>query len=75
MTVHLDGRAHEAPAGSFVLVPPGTVHTATYGVDGAYILSAHAPSCGFGDFVRGLAAAQTEGDLRAVRERFDLVAV
>ena len=51
------------------------MHTATYGTDGTYVLSAHAPSCGLGDFVRDLATAQTEDELRAVRERFDLVAI
>ena len=73
MTVVLDGHEHHVTAGSFVLVPPETVHTAAYGPDGAYVLSAHAPSCGFGDFVRGVATAQSEDELEAVRERFDLV--
>jgi len=75
MTVLLDGREHEAAAGSFVLVPPGTAHTVTFESGPASVLSAHAPSCGFGDFVRGLATARTEDELRAARERFDLVAV
>jgi mannose-6-phosphate isomerase-like protein (cupin superfamily) len=75
MTYVLDGQEHDAPAGSFVLVPPGTAHTATFKTGPASVLSAHAPSCGFGDFVRSLATARTEDELRAVRERFDLVEV
>lgn len=74
MTFRLDDREHQAPAGSFVLVPPGTVHRFAFPGDGpTAFLSAHAPSCGFGDFVRGLHAARTDDDLRAVRERFDQV--
>jgi quercetin dioxygenase-like cupin family protein len=74
MTFWLDDREHSAPAGSFVLVPPGTVHRFAFSHRGATaFLSAHAPSCGFGDFVRGLHAARTNEDLRAVRERFDQV--
>jgi quercetin dioxygenase-like cupin family protein len=74
MTFTVDGREGEAPAGSFVLVPPDTVHSFAFtGDEATTFLSAHAPSCGFGDFVRGLHAARTDDDLRAVRERFDQV--
>jgi quercetin dioxygenase-like cupin family protein len=74
MAFTVDGRDRPAPAGTFVLVPPDTVHHFAFtGGEATAYLSAHAPSCGFGDFVRGLAAARTDDDLRAVRERFDLV--
>jgi mannose-6-phosphate isomerase-like protein (cupin superfamily) len=75
MTFWLDGREHDATAGSFVFVPPGTVHHFAFPGDGTTaFLTAHTPSCGFGDFVRGLHEAKTDDDLRAVRERFDQVA-
>ena len=41
------------------------------GDDLAHFLDLHVPSCGFGDFVRGLYAAETEDELRAVRAAFD----
>jgi mannose-6-phosphate isomerase-like protein (cupin superfamily) len=74
MTFTVDGRERDTPAGTFVLVPPGTAHSFAFtGAGPTTFLSAHAPSCGFGDFVRGLHAARTDDDLRAVRKRFDQV--
>jgi mannose-6-phosphate isomerase-like protein (cupin superfamily) len=59
-------------AGSFALVPPGTVHTfAVTGEGEARFLNMHAPSCGFGTFVRGLHSARTDDELAEVRAAFD----
>ena len=69
------GRARARRAGRHVRARPAG-HRAlvrVHGGEATTFLSAHTPSCGFGDFVRGLAAARTDDDLRAVRERFDQV--
>ena len=43
-----------APAGTFVLIPPGVVHSFDNTSDGsARFFNVHAPSCGFGDYLRG----------------------
>src|SRR5262245_43479146 len=43
-----------APAGTFVLVPPDVVHTFRNAGDAdARFFNLHAPSCGFGDHLRG----------------------
>jgi mannose-6-phosphate isomerase-like protein (cupin superfamily) len=43
-----------APAGTFVLIPPDVVHSFDSTSDaGARFLNIHAPSCGFGDYLRG----------------------
>ena len=56
----------------WVYVPPEVVHTFAVTGDGpAHFLDIHVPSCGFGDFVRGLHAARSEDELRAVRAAFD----
>jgi quercetin dioxygenase-like cupin family protein len=75
MTFWLGGDEHDATAGSFVFVPPKTVHRFAF-PDGSAtaFLTGHAPNCGYGDFVRGIHEAKTDDDLRAVRERFDQVA-
>jgi mannose-6-phosphate isomerase-like protein (cupin superfamily) len=57
-----------AEAGTFVLVPPGLVHTfANEGPGDARFLNWHAPSMGFDDHLRAL----TRGDDDAAEERFD----
>ena len=76
MAFRLDGSEVLAEAGSWVDVPPGTVHTFWFpGTGDVRFLTVHTPSCGFGDFVRGLHAARTEEELAAVRARFDQVSV
>jgi quercetin dioxygenase-like cupin family protein len=43
-----------APAGTLVLIPRGVVHSFGNTSDGATrFLNLHAPSCGFGDYLRG----------------------
>ncbi len=43
-----------APAGTFVLIPPGVIHSFDNSSDAAArFLNIHAPSCGFGDYLRG----------------------
>ena len=43
-----------APAGTFVLVPPDVVHSFENAGDAtARFYNLHAPSCGFGDYLRG----------------------
>ena len=43
-----------APAGTFVLVPPDVVHSFETADDGsARFFNFHAPSCGFGEYLRG----------------------
>lgn len=43
-----------APAGTFVLIPPGVVHSFDTPNDAsARFLNVHAPACGFGDYMRG----------------------
>jgi quercetin dioxygenase-like cupin family protein len=70
--LRLEDRELQAGPETWVLVPPGVLHT--FGVSGdsiAHFLNIHVPSCGFGDFVRGLHAAESEEELRAVRAAFD----
>jgi quercetin dioxygenase-like cupin family protein len=43
-----------APAGTFVLIPPGVVHSFDNTSDAAArFFNVHAPACGFGDYLRG----------------------
>ena len=43
-----------APAGTFVLVPPDVVHSfENAGAANARFYNLHAPSCGFGEYLRG----------------------
>jgi mannose-6-phosphate isomerase-like protein (cupin superfamily) len=66
------GNELQAGPGTWVLVPPGVPHTfAAAGAGEARFLDLHAPSCGFGDFLRALHAAGDEDELRAARARFD----
>jgi mannose-6-phosphate isomerase-like protein (cupin superfamily) len=55
----VDGRSLRAPAGTAVVVPPGVVHAFTNpGPRSARFLNAHAPDCGFVDYLR----ARDRGD-------------
>jgi len=49
-----DGVTFEAPAGTLVVVPPNVVHAFANERDMASrFLNLHAPSCGFGEYLRG----------------------
>jgi mannose-6-phosphate isomerase-like protein (cupin superfamily) len=73
MTFTADGRELRAETGSWVQIPPGVAHTFAFtGDEPATFLNLHSPSCGFGDFVRGLHEAKTADDLVAVRAAFDM---
>jgi len=72
LAFRLEDRELRARAGTWVYVPPEVVHT--FGATGdarAHFLDIHVPCSGFGDFVRGLQAARSEDELRAVRAAFD----
>jgi quercetin dioxygenase-like cupin family protein len=72
LTFLLEDGGHAVGPGTWVFVPPGVAHTfAVTGDEQAHFLDLHAPSCGFGDFVRGLHAATSEEELRDVRAAFD----
>jgi quercetin dioxygenase-like cupin family protein len=75
MTFTVDGSDVRAQAGSWVHVPPGAVHTFSFpGPDDVCFLSAHTPSCGWGDFLRALHTARDDAELAAARGAFDQVA-
>jgi mannose-6-phosphate isomerase-like protein (cupin superfamily) len=62
---------HRVGAGTWVELPPGLPHAVSY--PGAVrLLSLHAPSCGFGDYLRALAGGDDE-DAAAERSGFDRV--
>lgn len=72
LTFELEDGEHVAGPGTWVFVPPGVVHTfAVTGDEQAHFLDFHVPSCGLGDFVRGLHAAKSDEELRDVRAAFD----
>ena len=72
LTLRLEDGEHRAGPETWVFVPPEVVHTfAVTGDEPARFLDLHVPSSGFGDFVRGLHAAKSEDELRAVRAAFD----
>ncbi len=72
LTFRLEDREHRASAGTVVFVPPEVVHTfSVTGDSRAHFLDIHTPSCGFGDFVRGLYAARSEDERRNARAAFD----
>ena len=72
LTFTANGRELRATAGSWVQVPPGVPHTFAFtGEEPTRFLNLHTPSCGYGDFVRGLHEARTDADLAEVRARFD----
>ena len=74
LTFRLEDGEHVVGPDTWVLVPPGVVHTfAVTGEERAHFLDFHTPSCGTGDFVRGLHAARSEEELRGVRAAFDQV--
>jgi quercetin dioxygenase-like cupin family protein len=72
LTFRLEDGEHRVGPETWVFVPPEVVHTfAVTSEEPARFLDIHVPGCGFGDFVRGLQAAQSEEDVRAVRAAFD----
>jgi quercetin dioxygenase-like cupin family protein len=72
LTFTVNGQEQLAGPGSWVHVRPDTVHTfAVTGNGEARFLNVHAPSCGFGDFVRALHQARNEDELAAARASFD----
>lgn len=72
LTFHLEDGERAAGAGTWIFVPPDVVHTfAVTGDEPAHFLDLHVPNCGLGDFVRGLQAATSDEELRAVRAAFD----
>lgn len=75
--VFTDGeRELRAEAGAWVQVPPGVPHSFSFPSSGEVrFLNVHTPSCGYGDFLRGLDAARSDEELRAVRAAFDQEAV
>lgn len=72
LTLRLEDGETRVAADTWVLVPPGVVHTfLVSGSERAHFLDLHVPGSGFGDFVRGLQAAGSEDELRAARAAFD----
>ncbi len=75
MTFTVDGNEVHADAGSWVHVPPRTVHTFAFpGTEDARFLSVHTPSYGWGAFLRALHNARTDDELAAAGAAFDQVA-
>lgn len=72
MTFTVDGSEVHAGVGSWVHVPPGTVHSFSFpGSSDAHFLSVHTPSYGWGDFLRALHNAHSDVELAAARAAFD----
>ncbi len=72
LTFRLEDRERVVGSETWVFVPPEVVHTFSVKGDApAGFLDFHVPSTGFGDFVRGLAAARNKDELEAVRAAFD----
>jgi quercetin dioxygenase-like cupin family protein len=72
LTFSVDGEEVRAGPGNWVRVPPDTPHTFAVSAAGeSRFLDLHAPSCGFGDFVRALHNARDEDELAAARAQFD----
>jgi quercetin dioxygenase-like cupin family protein len=72
LTFTLGGEEQRAAKGELIRIPPGMVHTfAVTGFGEARYLNLHAPSCGFGNFLRALHAARDERELEAARAGFD----
>jgi quercetin dioxygenase-like cupin family protein len=66
----LENAETTAEAGTWVVVPPGLVHT--FRVDeAAAFLDLHCPSSGYGAFVRALSSATDEEELTRARDAFD----
>ena len=71
LTFRLEDREHRASAGTWAFVPPEVVHTfSVTGDSRAHFLDIHTPSCGFGDFVRGLMPPEVD-ERRNARAAFD----
>jgi quercetin dioxygenase-like cupin family protein len=72
MTFTLGDREIRADRGSAVHVPPNTPHLFAFpGETDARFLSIHAPSCGWGDFLRALHEGRSDEDLARARAAFD----
>jgi quercetin dioxygenase-like cupin family protein len=72
LTFRLENGERRIGPGTWVLVPPEVVHTfAVTGSERARFLDLHVPGSGFGDVVRGLHAARSEEETKAVRAAFD----
>jgi quercetin dioxygenase-like cupin family protein len=72
MTFTVNGTEIHAGAGSWVHVPPRTVHFFAFpGSEDARFLSVHTPSYGWGAFLQALHNARTDDDLVAARAAFD----
>ena len=72
LTFRLENGERRVGPETWVFVPPEVVHTfAVTGSERARFLDLHVPSCGFGDVVRGLHAARSEEERKAVRAAFD----
>jgi len=71
--MHLGGRAFECPAGSFVLVPKGMVHTFRTLDTGSRKLNLYTPAAMVGYFDElgtGIAGGMTEAELDAIAGRY-----
>jgi quercetin dioxygenase-like cupin family protein len=60
LTVTVGGRDQRAGAGSWLQIPPGTPHAVAV-AEPSRVLNVHAPSCGFGAFLRALGGGEDEG--------------
>ena len=70
---HVGGRVFECPAGSFVFVPKGTVHTFRTLDGGSRKLNLYTPAAMVGYFdelAEGIARGMSEGDLDAIAGRY-----
>ena len=71
--MHVGGRVFECPAGSFVFVPKGTVHTFRTLDGGSRKLNLYTPAAMVGYFdelAQGIARGMSEGDLDAIAGRY-----
>ena len=81
LTIRLGDREHEAPAGTFMCAPPGTVHTFRNDSDDAVrFLNFNIPG-GWENYMRDLAAASASGtppspaEIAEIASRYDFRAV
>jgi quercetin dioxygenase-like cupin family protein len=70
LRILVEGGETVAGSGTLVVVPPGVVHTFRVEGEGRF-LDFHAPSSGYGAFVRALSAAADEDELARARAAFD----
>jgi len=75
LALTVDGRELRAAAGAWVQIPAGVPHTSTRTGVTSRCLNLHTPSCGLGGFLRATHEAQTDAELAAARDAFDLVLV